>query len=289
MDAVAYRGKGTSPHTRGKPTAAPKTNLTWRNIPAYAGKTHFCVSCAPGSPEHPRIRGENITGAHSITVGVGTSPHTRGKRRQCRWRYYPMRNIPAYAGKTSSSRACPENGQEHPRIRGENGTMVWCFIWFSGTSPHTRGKHTLSSFCISTSAEHPRIRGENGQGFEFHQVLSGTSPHTRGKLLNFIRGFPFCRNIPAYAGKTRCRWCADVRCGEHPRIRGENTPMSCYMKTVSGTSPHTRGKRAEFREDIEQFRNIPAYAGKTKRFSVPKTRNAEHPRIRGENYHTPCL
>ena len=30
----------------------------------------------------------------------------------------------------------------------------------------------------------------------------GTSPRTRGKLCSNMMIFPFCRNIPAYAGKT---------------------------------------------------------------------------------------
>ena len=67
-------------------------------------------------------------------------------------------------------------------------------------------------------------------------------------------------------------------------MRGENTPMSCHMKIVSGTSPRARGKPRYAGELCEMGGNIPACAGKTE-CSIDRAGEAgEHPRVRGENF-----
>ena len=50
---------------------------------------------------HPRSRGENLTGAEDQLVSLGSSPLTRGKRRQHQNVGPGVRLIPAHAGKTS--------------------------------------------------------------------------------------------------------------------------------------------------------------------------------------------
>ena len=131
--------------------------------------------------------------------------------------------------------------------------------------------------------EHPRIRGENAVLRKASNGNVGTSPHTRGKPVSAVAPLVGDRNIPAYAGKTGFRKAAAEVNQEHPRIRGENGVLRLIHPPKGGTSPHTRGKRANLlRFDCEQ-RNIPAYAGKTL-WVVTNTQSAEeHPRIRGEN------
>ena len=71
---------------------------------------------------------------------------------------------------------------------------------------------------------------------------------------------------------------------EHPRSRGENTPLFVYESSGSGTSPLTRGKLSPGRRENQSPRNIPAHAGKTlinQQSSVPDeefyiTPNDEH-------------
>ena len=71
---------GSSPLTRGKPSAAPLGDPQWRLIPAHAGKTAHCLGSGPATWAHPRSRGENE--AHCLVPsGVyGSSPLTRGKQ-----------------------------------------------------------------------------------------------------------------------------------------------------------------------------------------------------------------
>ena len=70
---------------------------------------------------------------------------------------------------------------------------------------------------------------------------------------------------------------------DHPRIRGEH-PLAPQLRDVGpGSSPHTRGARAD-RLDGDGFRRIiPAYAGSTTSTPASPTPAPDHPRIRGEH------
>ena len=235
----------------------------------------------------------------------------------------PIRNIPAYAGKTVSSLDFRPQRSEHPRIRGENRHMgIQTFTNF-GTSPHTRGKpcstpvllyafRNIPAYAGKTKlfanlwndfSEHPRIRGENFSLTDSAVSKLGTSPHTRGKHLQSLGRGDAAWNIPAYAGKTSNIIGRRSGAAEHPRIRGENAFWCPRRRLGRGTSPHTRGKRSWAYREIRHhgtsphtrgkhviflvewwiFRNIPAYAGKTSSKNPPVYRSWEHPRIRGEN------
>ena len=97
--------------------------------------------------------------------------------------------------------------------------------------------------------------------------------------LHALRG----RNIPAYAGKTSVRVAGARRIEKHPRIRGENRHRKMSLKLSKETSPHTRGKPDVSKLDWDEFRNIPAYAGKTAERNIQRATSKKHPRIRGEN------
>ena len=91
------------------------------------------------------------------------------------------------------------------------------------------------------------------------------------------------RNIPAYAGKTRSNPAKSRSCREHPRVCGENASPFCLRTLASGTSPRMRGKLQLRFSILNLSRNIPAYAGKTEKYSVEGPVRQEHPRVCGEN------
>ena len=134
---------GSSPHTRG---ARPlRRNLPHRPriIPAYAGSTSISTSRRREIADHPRIRGEHVSGCHCKFSLMGSSPHTRGAPKECASRH-PLRPdhprirgehrrrpsrlgrlrriIPAYAGSTTRAPSSPSSERDHPRIRGEHAT-----------------------------------------------------------------------------------------------------------------------------------------------------------------------
>ena len=146
----------------------------------------------------------------------------RGKRTIPSMPGFRLRNIPAYAGKTSASSPQSISSREHPRVCGENTARTPPHGFGHGTSPRMRGKHTgylpsqekfrnIPAYAGKTSCtlsrasgpkEHPRVCGENCPPTRSRLSRSGTSPRMRGKPAKRPRYPQGVGNIPAYAGKT---------------------------------------------------------------------------------------
>ena len=111
----------------------------------------------------------------------------------------------------------------------------------------------------------------------------GSSPHTRGAQSppsprTCSRGI-----IPAYAGSTSTPSGPAPPAQDHPRIRGEHSPVDASYSKHEGSSPHTRGALDEARFHHIVGGIIPAYAGSTCSGSSPGRSSTDHPRIRGEH------
>ena len=248
---------------RGKPCHPAGRPDETRNIPAYAGKTSCCFGLVLKPTEHPRVCGENVPRKSFFAFDTGTSPRMRGKPPAEVAADPRSRNIPAYAGKTSSQSSSSMCQTEHPRVCGENNYDAPAGSRDAGTSPRMRGKHRVGKRYMESagnipayagktdtertpsclSKEHPRVCGENPQRLARDDYQRGTSPRMRGKprlctIADFRVG-----NIPAYAGKTRFRRCVSGRNPEHPRVCGENPATRRAGRTKPGTSPRMRGKR----------------------------------------------
>ena len=237
---------GSSPHTRGAPAGARDHRPGSRIIPAYAGSTVGRRRCCSGIWDHPRIRGEHRVRLQSLRRHGGSSPHTRGALRVHLVRDGDDRIIPAYAGSTSPYFLLIFSQADHPRIRGEHTYGAKKIALRRGSSPHTRGarrrRHSLGeperiipAYAGSTcgpgrrgpcGADHPRIRGEHDIPFQIHPNQHGSSPHTRGALLAPSGRGRLRRIIPAYAGSTDAGSQAGTETGDHPRIRGEHSPLA---------------------------------------------------------------
>ena len=148
----------------------------------------------------PRIRGEHEDKRYADWDRAGSSPHTRGARRNQNRRRLARQIIPAYAGSTRSRLKSGQKVTNHPRIRGEH--KYWATRWAApeGSSPHTRGARRpdrrrypddriIPAYAGSTQAgaslrmvttDHPRIRGEHTTFIPEIEVPDGSSPHTRG-------------------------------------------------------------------------------------------------------------
>ena len=92
---------GSSPLTRGKLPSRLAPPYLVRLIPAHAGKTATASAAQSTRKAHPRSRGENLHAQIPADYQAGSSPLTRGKRRQHEGSQRPDRLIPAHAGKTS--------------------------------------------------------------------------------------------------------------------------------------------------------------------------------------------
>ena len=72
---------GSSPLTRGKRGCGGSELLSFRLIPAHAGKTDAVHEVTDDRGAHPRSRGENEGACLEVIHGRGSSPLTRGKPR----------------------------------------------------------------------------------------------------------------------------------------------------------------------------------------------------------------
>ena len=192
----------------------------------------------------------------------GSSPLTRGKRREDLDSNREDGLIPAHAGKTATNRLSQISAGAHPRSRGENTLNLGSGAAFVGSSPLTRGKQegparrerpgrlipahagkTSRRRCRrSPGGAHPRSRGENPRVALKTSAISGSSPLTRGKLEMIQERFPESGLIPAHAGKTSRRRAPCRTRGAHPRSRGENAMRALTGALMKGSSPLTRGK-----------------------------------------------
>ena len=130
---------------------------------------------------------------------------------------------------------------------------------------------------------HPRSRGENQERPDDIDRPRGSSPLTRGKRLHAgPRRVPL-RLIPAHAGKTARTSASHAAPRAHPRSRGENLIPLIKPSMIDGSSPLTRGKRAQVGRHRVSGGLIPAHAGKTAHDVIRLSRHTAHPRSRGEN------
>ena len=275
---------GSSPHTRGAPAPGFSIRPGVGIIPAYAGSTGRYRCRRSQGWDHPRIRGEHrldipwpqaMQGSSPHTRGApirppsrsrrrgGSSPHTRGALRQQRLSRAGGGIIPAYAGSTGLRRRRCQDPRDHPRIRGEHYVPLVDGVRQPGSSPHTRGALDEARFHHVVGGIIPAYAGST---FGTHRVpidVSGSSPHTRGAR-DFRRPLRLLRRIiPAYAGSTHRLGCAGDFGRDHPRIRGEHDAAPAGDLHVGGSSPHTRGARADESRHRRRFGIIPAYAGST--------------------------
>ena len=254
---------GSSPHTRGAPPPTGVDEPRPAIIPAYAGSTRAWYTLGGIEADHPRIRGEHRRRHIAVGGQLGSSPHTRGARGDGRGHARPGRIIPAYAGSTRAPPDRHSRRPDHPRIRGEHASFLRLTHSRRGSSPHTRGAPRRRPARLRRPVDHPRIRGEHKSVSISVNTFEGSSPHTRGAPVRVGDQLPQPRIIPAYAGSTPGRrWCG-LPLPDHPRIRGEHVvPLVCEA-TREGSSPHTRGAPAIWKDSINEV--------------------MDHPRIRGEH------
>ena len=273
---------GSSPHTRGTQDNLHRVYFNDRFIPAYAGNAPNSGSCFLRGAVHPRIRGERFNGAGQFHFSAGSSPHTRGTRRELPTGHLVQRFIPAYAGNAILTDERSILCAVHPRIRGERFHWMASRIATCGSSPHTRGTHQHRHPPRRLGLVHPRIRGERGSILIHVHPSCGSSPHTRGTLVELDQSGSEGRFIPAYAGNARSASRPEPSSTVHPRIRGERDGNSPQRVQKNGSSPHTRGTHAPLAARCPVSRFIPAYAGNAVSSDNPWSAKSVHPRIRGE-------
>ena len=151
---------GSSPRMRGKPRHECARSDRRRLIPAYAGKTLSSSAGRRRNRAHPRVCGENFPPRASISSRRGSSPRMRGKPRQFSRRRGYRRLIPAYAGKTVASVPPVTSSSAHPRVCGENSSVIYDATARLGSSPRMRGKLRNCSHLVRLRGLIPAYAGK---------------------------------------------------------------------------------------------------------------------------------
>ena len=170
---------------------------------------------------HPRLRGELKKLRLRAAATNGSSPLTRGTRRD----EYPvlghLRFIPAYAGNSLLGFYRRSGRTVHPRLRGELDSLRCVLFSFSRFIPAYAGNSCTETIQPGKGPVHPRLRGELYTQFKRVSRKNGSSPLTRGTHSKKLVYGRHSRFIPAYAGNSLIynEWFRDEKV--HPRLRGE--------------------------------------------------------------------
>ena len=136
---VAVNASGSSPLSRGIPTALDISSAILWIIPALAGNTPALVAPFWPSSDHPRSRGEYKVDLTQSEKFRGSSPLSRGIRCYRGVRASRRRIIPALAGNTAAGRSTTRRPGDHPRSRGEYNGIKGPIMELKGSSPLSRG------------------------------------------------------------------------------------------------------------------------------------------------------
>ena len=98
---MKYRQQGSPPRARGEDCGSDGGRRQGGITPAYAGRRFSPFSSGSNSRDHPRVRGEKLSWACSITSLMGSPPRTRGEGLPRSESLNGSRITPACAGRSS--------------------------------------------------------------------------------------------------------------------------------------------------------------------------------------------
>ena len=193
------------------------------------------------------------------------------------------RNTPACAGKTRRPSSARPPVRKHPRLRGEDCSVVATMssqfetpplargrrddhrrpLLRPGNTPACAGKTGIDSGRIDIYQKHPRLRGEDVVWEFWTTGLMETPPLARGRRHAKPRQPHPSRNTPACAGKTSVKVQPTGTKRKHPRLRGEDEDLSKPPVRRTETPPLARGRPVFVVEIDPTVGNTPACAVKT--------------------------
>ena len=276
---------GSSPRARGALDSEGETVDTAGIIPACAGSTSSMRGARRAGRDHPRVRGEHRAPLFGDRSRWGSSPRARGARRWFAVADTALGIIPACAGSTPhrrTSRVClpgiipacagstrfhgpAGRPRDHPRVRGEHLSCVNGPSRLGGSSPRARGARAPGRRTADLGRDHPRVRGEHLAGWGAAESVPGSSPRARGARSTTSAATSSWGIIPACAGSTIRASRRRCSSGDHPRVRGEHTPVRAGTASPVGSSPRARGAQHRPQLARPQVGIIPACAGSTQK------------------------
>jgi len=222
VPSLRARG-GSSPRVRGTVHQTAGGNNGIRFIPACAGNSPSLATISASTAVHPRVCGEQPLFRPDGERMVGSSPRVRGTGNCSTRSPAGRRFIPACAGNRSHAALTTSATSVHPRVCGEQETLLFPVVRKAGSSPRVRGTGTGSWITppperfipacagnrIPTPSAgmsvpvHPRVCGEQVSRCAMTQDAPGSSPRVRGTAARAGQMTRHSRFIPACAGNSR--------------------------------------------------------------------------------------
>ena len=205
--------------------------------------------------------GEKFVDESHFYKNLGSPPHGRGNADPKRHRTRQAGITPAWAGKSSWTKAISTRTLDHPRMGGEMQTRKGTAPGRPGSPPRGRGKEDQKAagqrfdgitpawagkrgprkFLSVQAQDHPRVGGEKLWVSCYDVVARGSPPRWRGKVVgadSLLRetgitpagrgkvlpcpALPDVPGItPALAGKRTTAAAICRSCRDHPRVGGE--------------------------------------------------------------------
>lgn len=166
--------------------------------------------------------GEKLGKISAPNIGQGSPPRRRGKDAVIALGRHTHRITPAWAGKSSWTKAISTRTLDHPRMGGEKPSQKGCGSCPAGSPPRGQGKGrrivpNVEGLRITPAwagksrtrhrpghrcRDHPRVGGEKRARVLHRPDIVGSPPHGRGKDFMFCGQHLEIRITPAWAGKS---------------------------------------------------------------------------------------
>ena len=221
-----------------------------RITPACAGSSRRRSRGRGHRRDHPRVRGEQVSGRFVYVRTQGSPPRARGAAEVVDHAAPGVGITPACAGSSGASGASSARTGDHPRVRGEQTEADKRWLTRDGSPPRARGagrpdrrhghRRGITPACAGSSAEvefgapcsedHPRVRGEQVSSVAWPHLLTGSPPRARGADVTAVPVGPPPGITPACAGSRGVQDPAPAPDEDHPRVRGEQGcagPRAC--------------------------------------------------------------
>ena len=130
---------GSSPRVRGTDENGNVVGDVIGIIPACAGNSVKCRGHTQASTDHPRVCGEQYVFYTHTAYVLGSSPRVRGTAVITVSIFILPRIIPACAGNRHTKRSRISKARDHPRVCGEQPSMILDIAAGMGSSPRVRG------------------------------------------------------------------------------------------------------------------------------------------------------
>ncbi len=254
-------------------------------------------------PEHPHVRGEDVTKKVRTLVDAGAPPRAWGGhveqvvdrvfRRStptCVGRtdvpthdgVFP-RSTPTCVGRTPTPAPNTSPQSEHPHVRGEDTVNPRELAGFAGAPPRAWGGPARLSQMTTPTWEHPHVRGEDFVLAPECPPFDGAPPRAWGGPPPELGTTQSLRSTPTCVGRTASPHSPGRSLSEHPHVRGEDTAATGAAKAHTGAPPRAWGGRMRRGGVIGGFRSTPTCVGRTGTGHAADPGSPEHPHVRGQD------